>query len=119
MLTRPRHEQFAQMVARGRTGKQAYAEVFGGPKGADQSASRLLRNAKVRARVVEIGSEIAQNLQGESIRERNFRLQALQKRWELLNQVVEQRGQDPSLAKVPGGKTGLLCRDYKGLGALQ
>jgi hypothetical protein len=50
------------------------------------------------------------------ISSRNARVAALQKRWDRLragrDQVLDQRGAD--MAAVPGGASGLLCRDYKG-----
>jgi hypothetical protein len=34
----------------------------------------------------------------------------------LLKQVISERGQDVNMKDVPGGKTGLLVKDYKGQG---
>jgi hypothetical protein len=47
---------------------------------------------------------------------RNARVPALQKRWDRLrvglDVILDQRGAD--MVAVPGGASGLLCRDYKG-----
>ena len=61
ILTNQRHERFAQLVATGESGAGAYGEVYG-RKGAvaDANASRLLRNAKVRARIAELQQKAAE-----------------------------------------------------------
>jgi hypothetical protein len=93
VLTKPAHEQFAQLVVSGKPASQAYTQVYGEAKGADQSASRLLRNAKVRARISELGAEVSNNLLSSTIRERENRLRALEFRHEQLMQVVRERGE--------------------------
>jgi glutamate-1-semialdehyde aminotransferase len=46
----------------------------------------------------------------------NARVQAVQKRWDRLRagleRILQQRGAD--MAEVPGGASGMLCRDYTG-----
>jgi hypothetical protein len=48
------------------------------------------------------------------ISSRNPRVQALQKRWDLLRKIIDERAASPEFADVPGGTTGLLVKDYKG-----
>src|ERR1043166_5379830 len=93
VLTKPAHEQFAQLVVSGKPASQAYIQVYGEAKGADQSASRLLRNAKVAARISELSALVSSELLNATIRDRNFRLDQLQKRHELLMRVVAERAQ--------------------------
>src|SRR5712691_10838728 len=50
VLRNPRHEQFAQLVATGKPPAEAYVCVGFSKAGAAASATRLLRNAPVRAR---------------------------------------------------------------------
>lgn len=57
ILKNPRHELFAQAIVQGKTGRAAYRE--GGHPNcqdntADVNASKLLRNAKVSARIAEL-----------------------------------------------------------------
>ncbi len=52
---------------------------------------------------------------GPVIAIRDDRLAALDDRRRRLHQVMEERAADPSMADVPGGKTGLLVRTYKSL----
>lgn len=51
-LTNPKHERFAQELAKGRTQAEAYAGAGYVPS--EPNASRLTSNEKVRARVAEI-----------------------------------------------------------------
>ena len=52
VLGNPKHELFAQALARGKSQSDAYAEA--GYKPSEPNASRLTRNDKVQARVVEL-----------------------------------------------------------------
>lgn len=141
LLPKAKHEQFAQLVARGESAGQAYVSAYGAAKGADQSACRLLKNAQIRSRIGELQAEISSNMLNASIRERNFRLQALQNRWDLLSRVIRERaetygqmssdgapaaegdgqGAEPKTewTRAPGAGTGLLCLDYRGKDAVQ
>lgn len=93
VLTKIQHERFAQAVITPQARPdQCYVQVFGHCKGAAQSASRLLKNAKVSARISELRAEVAHNLLGGSIRDAQYRLDQLQKRHESLMQIVRERG---------------------------
>ena len=49
----------------------------------------------------------------EGLALRVSRLYEKQERHALLKQIIEERGNHESMAEAPGGKTGLLVRDYK------
>lgn len=51
-LANPKHERFAQELAKGKSQAEAYAEAGYAPS--EPNASRLTRNDKVQARVAEI-----------------------------------------------------------------
>lgn len=59
VLANSRHELFANGVAEGKTQTQAYIDAGYSDKGAEVSASKLLRNPKVEQRLHEIKSEAA------------------------------------------------------------
>jgi hypothetical protein len=59
-LANPKHEHFAQLITAGATPTKAYALTGYSENGAAQSAARLLRSAKVRARVSELQSAVAE-----------------------------------------------------------
>lgn len=52
VLTNPKHERFAQALAKGKSQAEAYAEAGYAPS--EPNASRLTRNDKVQARVAEL-----------------------------------------------------------------
>lgn len=56
-LTNARHERFAQELAKGSSASAAYSAA--GYKPSDQHASRLVRNGKVAARVLELKERAA------------------------------------------------------------
>src|SRR5713101_1892543 len=60
VLRNPRHEQFAQLIATGKPPAEAYVCVGFSKAGAAASATRLLRNAPVKARVEELQHGVAQ-----------------------------------------------------------
>ena len=56
-LVNPRHERFAQELAKGKTQAEAYAEA--GYKPSESNASTLRGNQKVRARLAELQERAA------------------------------------------------------------
>ncbi len=61
-LPNPKHERFAQEIAKGASGRDAYiAAGFkpGSPEAAEASASRLLSDVKVKARIAELTERAA------------------------------------------------------------
>jgi Terminase small subunit len=59
LVTR-KHEKFCIGIAEGLTAENAYVEAGYSPKGAAQSASRLLRNAEIQARINELRNAMAE-----------------------------------------------------------
>jgi type III secretion system FlhB-like substrate exporter len=56
-LANPKHEAFAQDIAKGKTQAEAYEAAGYAPS--EQHASRLARNGKVKARVAELLEKVA------------------------------------------------------------
>jgi len=65
VLTNPKHELFAQALAKGKTQVDAYADADYDAVGkiAEAAASRLLRNVKVAARVAELQKGAARRVE--------------------------------------------------------
>lgn len=61
--------------------------------------------AKIDERILSIG-----------IAQKSKRVEAKHQRWMLMQQVIRERSEDPSVADVPGGKTGLVIRQLKSIG---
>lgn len=116
VLSNPRHEQFAQLIAAGHNVTEAYVKAGYSASGASQSGYRLGQVAEVQARIAEIRAEISAGMVKASIRDRNARIAALQDRWERMQRVIEARAADPDHASAPGGDTGLLVRQFKIVG---
>lgn len=78
-LRNSKHEHFAHLIAKGGNPRQSYIDAGYSDKGADQSASRLLRNAEIAARVEEIKGAVI---------ERAIEKTGIDKAW-VLQQLVE------------------------------
>ena len=116
VLSNPRHEQFAQEYAKTGNATASYISVGYSASGAKVSASRLLTNANVRARIKELSETIAEATIKRTAGERSARVAVLDDTFARLLRVIEARSQDKSMASVPGGKTGLLVRTVKSVG---
>jgi phage terminase small subunit len=115
-LPNPRHEQFARLVAAGATGKAAYIGAGYRQRGAKQSAYRLLAIPAVQAHVGKLRSEIRERLKDNTIRDPNYRINALQDRWMRMRRLIDARAADAEMQKAPGGSTGLLVRKLQQIG---
>src|SRR5712692_8714147 len=81
VLRNPRHEQFAQLVATGNPPAEAYVWVGFSKAGAAPSATRLLRNAPVRARVEELQHGVAQAAATRAAIDREYVLAGLKENY--------------------------------------
>ncbi len=70
--------------------------------------------AVVCSRIRELQETLSAGTIALEISSRNARVQALQNRWDKMRRVIDERAASPDFADVPGGTTGLLCKDYKG-----
>lgn len=80
------------------------------------TAERWADRTEVRQYIAEYQAKLAEATQDYHISDQQARIESLNIRWHKLHQVVEERGEDPSLADVAGGTTGLVVRRYKGVG---
>lgn len=72
-----------------------------------------------KARVEELATAQRAALAERSISNRQARLDALDDLWQRMRQLIRERAADPAMAKVPGGRTGLLVRELKLVKVLQ
>ena len=116
VLSNSKHEQFAQLSAKGVKPTKAYTSVGYAEAGAAQGASRLLKKVEVCARVAELQAELSAGVIALEIGSRNARVQALQDEWARmragLDLLLTERGAE--MSEIPGGASGLLIVDYKG-----
>lgn len=59
-------------------------------------------------RVKALMADFAEASRKRAIGRREDRIEAYQRRWELIQKVREERGADPRMVDIPGGTTGLL-----------
>jgi hypothetical protein len=116
VLACSKKEKFAQLVVSGVSATKAYVDAGYSPKGARQSAAKLLTITAICSRIAELREAISAQVIALEISSRNARVTALQKRWDRLRDalflVLDERGAD--MVEIPGGSSGLLCKDYKG-----
>ena len=119
VLDNPKHEKFALSMAQGQAPAEAYVGAGYAERCAAQNANRFTKNEKIQARIREIRTMMSRELIALEITNRNNRLQAIQHRWDLMREVIFERGRHEDYQRVPGGSTGLLTLDYKGKDANQ
>jgi phage terminase small subunit len=83
VLRNSKHEHFAHLVAKGEKAGPAYVAAGYSKQGADQSAARLLRDAKVCSRIAQLREAIE-----KPARERAIEKAAVDKTW-VLHQLIE------------------------------
>ena len=79
----------------------------------ERTVRRWLERDEFRARVDEIGAEIAAEVKRIGVATVIGRVRAMNDRWERMRLVIDERGAEPGMANVPGGSSGLLVRKLK------
>lgn len=106
-------ERAAFLVAAGELTGDAIAAAVG-------VAPRTLDKWKARAdfaeRVARHVAEIRERVRAHGIGALESRLAALDRRWDALHRVIDERAHDPAMANVPGGTTGLVVRTVQAVG---
>src|ERR1017187_1893107 len=114
VLDNSKHEHFALLVAKGVSASKAYVSVGYSVKGSAPSASRLLTNAKVCARIRELQETLSAGT--IALSSRNARLQALQNRWDRMRRVIDERAASPDFARGAGRDHWTACEGLQGQG---
>jgi hypothetical protein len=82
---------------------------------------RTLNNWKkdptFQARIKAVTTKFSDGVTRSAILQKKKRVEILQNLQDRLLQVVDERANDPAMAKVPGGKTGLVVRKLKTVGS--
>ena len=114
VLDNPKHEAFVQKYVRGISAEKAYIAAGYAKGGAAQAACKLLKTVKVKARLDEVRATVEKKVMEFTIADRQARVAALDDRWMRLKRVMNARAED--LKEVPGGDSGLLVHEVKGIG---
>ena len=109
-----RRHRVALLIAQNRLGAAQIANSC-------QINRRTLNRWKNQVGFQELIADYRRLLQHEcevfyQIASKEHRLRAMNQRWEALEQVMNDRGEDPELQEVPGGRTGLIVRSLSGSG---
>jgi hypothetical protein len=80
VLSNSKHEHFAQFVAEGLSPLDAYGRAGYSGAGAQQSASRLLRNANISRRIKELRKQITEGVIAKVVLDRTQRIAILEER---------------------------------------
>jgi hypothetical protein len=109
-----KHTRAARLVADDRLTDRAIAQrcAIG-----VATLERWKQTAEFAERVAAYRAEIAAAELAAGIATRERRVAKMDRRHQLLEQVIEERAADPSLRGVPGGTTGIVVRTYKMLGS--
>lgn len=110
-----KQERAAALVA---DGSLSYPEICKKLKiGSRVTLLAWRRTPEFEARVAELRAEMRAAVREKGIAITENRVAALQERWELMQQVITERSEDPINQEVAGGKTGLLAHTVKGIGS--
>lgn len=82
-----------------------------------RAIDRWKHHPDFRTRVAEHVAAFVAAIQGRGIADRQNRVDALNERWSKMRDVITARSGDEDMRRVPGGKTGLLTKQYKQVGS--
>lgn len=81
-----------------------------------KTIERWKKTKKFAERVAQIEKAVAKRILARGIARRDKRVRALDDRWERMKALLAARQADPALRGIPGGTTGLIVHDVKGVG---
>lgn len=109
MLQKVRWDKFCFAVAGGKSEGDSYTSAGYSAKGAAQSAKALLKKPEVKARVAELRAEFASRMTDIKYANKRNRVELLNDLAGRFTQVIVERGANPMVKDLPGGKTGTQC----------
>lgn len=108
-----RQERAAQLIA---AGDQSDKDVAAALQVHQRTIIRWRQDNEFATRVGFIKSEIAASAIAQGVADRSERVAALNDRWQRMQRVIDERAEDPMMAGVAGGSTGLLVHSFKMIG---
>ena len=104
----------AQLVAEGNLADIDIAAKLGVTR---QTIWNWRKTPEFQEFVDELQEAFKTEVRRRGLADRERRVRALNDRWNRLQRVMEERADDPAMANVPGGRTGLLVHDVKSVGS--
>jgi hypothetical protein len=106
-------EQVATLLAEGELTDDEIGDKVGI---SSRQITRWKTHPEFKAKVESISAELGDAMLKYAIARRVRRVKALDARQKKMLQVIDERSTDPKMADVPGGVTGLIVHDVKGVG---
>jgi hypothetical protein len=106
-------EQVATLLAEGELTDDEIGDKVGI---SSRQITRWKTHPEFKAKVESISAELGDVMLKYAIARRVRRVKALDARQKKMLQVIDERSTDPKMADVPGGVTGLIVHDVKGVG---
>lgn len=107
-------EEAAQLIATGELGHGAVASRIGID---ERTLYRWRKHPDFAARVDGLVADFREAIRRRAIGWVESRVDRLNRDWLKLQRIIDERGADPDMASVPGGKTGLVLRKLKSIGS--
>jgi hypothetical protein len=107
-------ETAAQSLAIGELADKQIAENAGVTP---QTLWNWKQHPDFQARIESHLEDIRKAVRSRGIGILECRVRRVDRDWKRMQQVIEERAKDPTMANVPGGSTGLLVRKYKSIGS--
>ena len=111
-----RQEKFAATLGSGSNATSAYIAAGYSKNGAAQGAERLLRKVEIKARIRGLISQVTEATLQAAIECRKHRIALYQDMLRRLWRIVQERGSDPAMIGITGGRSGFIVRQFKVLG---
>jgi ParB-like chromosome segregation protein Spo0J len=106
-------EDAAQLIADGELTYRAIAERVGAHY---NTITRWMNEPEFSARVDAILDEFRRHIRRRGLAVVERRVESVNDRWRRLQTVVEERAANPEMVGIPGGTTGMIVRNLKGIG---
>lgn len=106
-------EEAAKDLSLGELSDEAIAEKAGVSR---RTLATWKLHPEFATRVAEILDAFRARIRRRGIAILERRVDALDDRWRRMQRVIEERGADPKMVDVPGGATGLIVHNVKGVG---
>lgn len=106
-------QKAAKLVA---AGDLSYEEIAAECSIGRATVARWAKTPQFEARVKRLVDEYAKAVRRRGIAILERRVAALDDRWDRMKRLMDARSADPGMKGVPGGDTGIVVRDLKGIG---
>lgn len=98
-------------------GRYSAPEIAAECQISEKTVDRIKKQPQFQRFIDKTLAETERRILQRGIASRLRRVEAMNDRWNRLRQLIDERAADPAVTQVPGGRTGLLVREVKSVGA--